>query len=466
MSERIQYLTLQECKRVFFRSDYGLMRFRDMVANPDQFSLDKVYVLGVSVEGLPIHYRQYFLATNIPSVSAFLCDFWSYKSRVGSLSMPDCPLPTFIQGKPDEIVIDQRMAECLKPEFYTWLHKEKVSYQFSKSSNRKFSATVRQHQEYQHIFKYPHEPIPFVPNMEEPYQLTINELNDYEKSHSRSLSNLGPAQRRFISERYIVPMELPINAAVNEDLILLPANLSVRSNNDIEVTSIYWHPASNDESNYGYGYAEINLSQSELNNGAIDPYEQPDSVYYRQELMIALRCHEHVYERLADLLTRELGDNDYLNKLKQLKKNKYRYSPFTEKEENELFTLLELSDDGLQVKPGVFDLSKLSANETELLWNLITHGGDVFSPFEVRPQNGTDDPAYRLFAVRVYGDSINHWLLASRASRACATLDAGRCFNFEPKSVEFFPPETYRKLLKAALKWDRLTLGKFFLSLM
>ena len=57
MAARIQYLTLQECKRVFYRADYGVIRFHDMIANAEQFSLQRVYVLGVSIEGTPLRYR-------------------------------------------------------------------------------------------------------------------------------------------------------------------------------------------------------------------------------------------------------------------------------------------------------------------------------------------------------------------------------------------------------------------------
>lgn len=461
MKDRTQFLTLQECKRVFYRLDYGVMRCHDMIANPEDFHLCPVFVLGVSIAGLPTHFHRYFLASDSPSVSGFLHMFWLREYQVNCLSQEDCPLPSSIHGKPDLLVIDHRLSACLKSNFYDWLNAEGVRYEFSEGKNKQFVATVRQYQDFPYTHMYG-EPFPSEKaNSIEPYPLTVDLLNKT-TNYLPFLCGLTPKQRQFISEHYQTPMLSPVLPTVPGDVLLLASELSVKSVNEVTADTALWCAAK--PKNEDFGYIEITTSDERFNEE--DDDNVPEWVYYHKELLIALHCSESVNALMVDHLKMYFGDHNYPRKFEQLKKSNFKRSPFSAVEELVLYDWLrlenfdfiewrQLGSDPLEHLPGIFDISNLSAKETELLWNKITWGGDIEISFEIRPQNGFDDPAYRLFYINRLDD---YWFLAHRASKACAALDKGNCLNFSSDKAKFFNPEIYRQMLKAVVKWDRLLL--------
>ncbi|WP_434462197.1 hypothetical protein ACMV5L_01870 [Serratia plymuthica] len=105
----------------------------------------------------------------------------------------------------------------------------------------------------------------------------------------------------------------------------------------------------------------------------------------------------------------------------------------------------------------VYDLSKTGVADTVSLWEHITNGGDQRQSFEIRPQTGIDDPAYRLFAV--IGHCAWYYLISYRTSRSCHALDNGRCINYESGQPLNVRNTDYRRLLNVALKGESEKVG-------
>ncbi|MFW5393961.1 hypothetical protein V1951_22105 [Yersinia sp. 2544 StPb PI] len=433
-TQRVHYFTVQECKRVFMSPDYGIVRFGDMIANAHEYGLSKVYVAGISVEHLPLYYRQFFFTETYFSAGEFLCDFWSqhYSNEYAG----------GISGKPNVLVIDRRLEECLDTVFIEWLDKEGIMYRYSASGDKKFSSTVRYHQRYPHIFTYRDATPAPVPNSREPWPLQLNVLNAKEASHTSLRGHLSPAVRKVIAELYPNDFrpELPTMPPVNDDFLVKENLLRVASSNDVELNSVVWYPARAEPFSYGFA----------VNNSEILQEEEAASAIWQKEMLIALQCLELQFDGVARELTGRFGNNNYPDILNKIKKNNYRtLLSLSGVEQDVLFGFLGLNTKKLAGNT-LYNISKIGVADMVILWDHITDGGDQRQSFEIRPRKGIDDPAYRLFAVIGYHSC--YFLFSHRTSRSCNALDSGRCINYESAQPFLVRHLDYRKMLNCAIK--------------
>ena len=440
--QRVHYFTVQKSKRGFWHPEYGVVRVGDMIANAHEHGFGAVYVAGISVENLPLYYRRFFFPESIFSATGFLCDFWSR-----------CYSNNYVQeitGKPDVLIIDRRLETCLDVAFFNWLKKEGITYQYPPLKDNKFSSTVRHHQRYPHIFTHGEETPEPVNGAREPWPLSLEKLNARDGKWTHLSDNLSPAIREHIEGMYPAGYqpERPLCPPLTNDFQVNEACLSVASSNDVTLNAAGWSPARQTVYGFEYGYAV---------NSVEAPDDNPVFGVWQEEILIALRCLESQFERLARGLSRHFGGNDYSAILSQIKKNKYRsLLSLSGAEQDVLFGLVGLDTDD-PTGNTIYDLSKTGVADTVSLWEHITDGGDQRLSFEIRPQRGIDDPAYRLFAV--IGYCACYYLISYRTSRSCHALDRGRCINYEPGQSLNVRSTDYRKLLSAALKGESERVG-------
>lgn len=442
ISQRVHYFTVQKCKRVFRHPEYGIVRIDDMVANAHEYGFEAVYVAGISVENLPLHYRRFFIPESTFSATGFLCDFWSrsYSNKYVQE----------ITGKPDVLIVDRRLEACLDVAFFDWLEKEDIAYQYPAGGDKKFSSTVRYHQSYPHIFAHGEGVPEVVDSVREPWPLLLERLNAQGEKRICLSDNLSPATREAVAKLYPAGYrpEWPLSPPVSDDFQINKTCLSAASSNDVVLNSVGWCPARQTVYGFEYGYAVNNIEV---------PDDDPVSGLWQKEILIALRCLESQFDRLARALTCRFDGNHYSVVLNQIKKNKYRtLLPLSGAEQNVLFGLVGLDTDD-STGNTVYDLSKTSVADTVSLWEHITNGGDQRRSFEVRPKSGIDDSAYRLFAV--IGHCAWYYLISHRTSRSCHALDNGRCINYEPDQPLNVRSMDYRKLLNMALKGESEKMG-------
>lgn len=440
--QRVHYFTVQKCKRVFRHPEFGIVRFDDMIANADEYGFRAAYVAGISVENLPLHYRQFFFSEGPFSASGFLCDFWSRSYSNQHVQE--------ITGKPDVLIIDRRLEACLDVAFFDWLDKEGIAYQYPARGDKKFSSTVRHHQRYPHIFAHGEDVPEPVDGVREPWPLSLERLNASDERTYLS-DNLSPAIREVVARLYPAEYqpERPLSPPLPDDFQVNEASLSVASSNDVVLNSAGWRPARQTAYGFEYGYA--------ANNIEVRDDDEPASGPWQKEILIALRCLESQFDRLARALSRHFDGDHYSAILSQIKKNKYRsLLPLSGAEQDVLYGLVGLNTDD-PTGNTVYDLSKTGVADTVSLWVHITDGGGQCQSFEIRPQTGMDDPAYRLFAV--IGHCAWYYLIAYRTSRSCHALDSGRCINYKPGHSLNVRSTDYRKLLNAALKGEPERLG-------
>jgi hypothetical protein len=77
MSLRVQCLSAQISKRVFDSSEFGIVRCADLVHGVEEFGFKPLVILGISYEGLPIHFSQFYRQNENICPEQFLIDFWS-----------------------------------------------------------------------------------------------------------------------------------------------------------------------------------------------------------------------------------------------------------------------------------------------------------------------------------------------------------------------------------------------------
>ncbi|WP_272569211.1 hypothetical protein [Providencia sp. PROV255] len=434
--KRVHYFTIQKCKRVFWHSEYGVVRFREMIANAHEYGFEPIYVAGISVKNLPLHYRRFFVTESMLSVTRFLCDFWSRTYSNKHVQK--------ITGKPDVLIIDRRLDGCLDVTFFDWLEKEGITYQYSAKGDKKFSSTVRHHQSYPHVFTYREELPDPVDGMRERWPLSLERLNDHSKKQTILSDDLSPAIRAIILKLYPTGYrpELPLNPPLRDDFQVNDACLSVASSNDVALYSASWFHAKQTDYGFEYGYAINHVEVSEDNTSTPS--------HWQKEILIALRCLESQFDRLALALAYHFDGDHYSVILNQIKKNRYRtLLPLNHAEQDVLFGLVGLDTDD-PTGNTVYDLSKTSVADTVSLWEHITNGGDQRQSFEIRPKKGNDDPAYRLFAV--IGYCARYYLVSHRTSRSCHALDNGNCINYESGQSLNVRSMDYRRLLNMSLK--------------
>ncbi|EPN2804864.1 hypothetical protein ACTWOG_002548 [Serratia marcescens] len=434
--QRVHYFSVQKCKRVFWHPEYGTVRFDDMIANAHEYGLGAVYVAGISVENLPLHYRRFFIPEEAFSATGFLCDFWSrsYSNKYVQE----------ITGKPDVLIIDRRLEACLGVAFFDWLEKECITYQYPAPRDKKFASTVRHYQSYPHIFVHGEGVPEPVEGMREPWPLSLERLNTWDEKRTSLSDNLSPAIRQVAARLYPAGYrpEGPSSPRLPDDFQVNEIYLCVASSNDVMLNAAGWRPARQTSYGFEFGYAVNNVGDP--NDGATAPS------IWQKEILIALRCLESQFDRLAQALSCHFGGNHYSTILGQIKNNKYRtLLPLTSIEQDVLFGWVGLDTDDPTGRT-IYDLSKIGVADTVSLWEHITNGGDQRQSFEIRPKTGIDDPAYRLFAV--IGHRAWYYLISYRASRSCHALDSGRCINYELGQSLSIRGTDYRKLLSAALK--------------
>ncbi|WP_047609050.1 hypothetical protein [Rahnella aquatilis] len=433
--QRVHYFTVQKCKRIFWHPEYGIVRFDDMIAGAHEYGFSAVYVAGISVENLPLHYRCFFFPEASFSASGFLCDFWSrsYSNKYVQE----------ITGKPDVLIIDRRLEACLDVAFFEWLEKEGIKYQYPAQGDKKFSSTVRHHQRYPHIFTHEETAAEPVPDLKEPWPLSLEKLNARDGKRTYLSDNMSPAIREIVTGLYPAGYrpERPASPPRSDDFQVKETNLSVASSNDVPLNSAGWRSARQTPHGFEYGYAVNNIEASN------DDYSATD--IWQKEILIALRCLESQFDRLSQGLTRHFEANHYPAILSQIQKNKYKtLLPLSGAEKDVLFGLVGLNTNN-PTGNTVYDLSKSGVADTVTLWEHITNGGDQRQSFEIRPRTGIDDPAYRLFAV--IGHGAWYYLISYRNSRSCHALDSGRCINYVRGQSLNVRSSDYRKLLNAAL---------------
>lgn len=419
------------------------MRFGDMIADAHKHGFRPVYVAGISVENLPLHYRQFFFSEDPFSATGFLCDFWS--RRYSNKYVQE------ITGKPDVLIIDRRLEPCLGAAFFDWLEKEGITYQYPAMGDKKLSSTVRHHQRYPHIFAYGEGVPEPVDGVREPWPLSLERLNARDEKRTYLSDNLSPAIREAAARLYPAGYrpEWPLSPPLPDDFQVNETCLSVASSNDVALDSAGWRPARQTAYGFEYGYA--------VNHIEVPDDDEPASGLWQKEILIALRCLESQFDRLAGALTRHFEGKHYSALLSQIKKNKYRtLLPLNGAEQDVLFGLVGLDTDDTTGNT-VYDLSKTGVADTVSLWEHITNGGDQRQSFEIRPRTGIDDPAYRLFAV--IGHCARYYLISYRTSRSCHALDNGRCINYEPGQSLNVRNTDYRRLLNASLKGESEKVG-------
>ncbi|MBP6120845.1 MULTISPECIES: hypothetical protein [Providencia] len=436
--KRVHYFTVQKCKRVFWHPEYGVVRFNEMIANAHEYGFESMYVAGISVKNLPLHYRRFFITESMLSVTGFLCDFWSrtYSNKYVQE----------ITGKPDVLIIDRRLDGCLDVAFFDWLENEDITYQYPTKGDKKFSSTVRYHQSYPHIFIYGEELPDPVDGMREHWPLSLERLNAQSEKQTLLSDNLSPAIRAVIAKLYPTGYrpEWPLNPPLRDDFQVNDACLSVASSNDVVLYSASWFHTKQTDYGFEYGFAVNHVEELESN--------APDPSLWQQETLIALRCLESQFDRLAQALAHHFDGNHYSVILNQIKKSKYRaLLPLNRAEQDVLFGLVGLNTDD-PTGNTVYNLSKTNVADTVSLWEHITNGGDQRQSFEIRPKKGFDDPAYRLFAV--IGYCARYYLISHRTSRSCHALDNGDCINYEPGQSLNVRSMDYRKLLNMSLKGE------------
>jgi len=439
--QRVHYFTIQECKRVFWHQDYGVVRFSEMIANAQEYGLGTICVAGISVENFPIHYRQFFFPATLFSASEFLRSFWSrsYSNKY----------VREITGKPDVLVIDRKLAACLGKAFFKWLDSEGVSYRYPATGEKRFYSTIRQHQSYPDTFRFRDVAPEPVSDRREPWQLSLDVLNEKEISCTYLTDSLATAQRQHLDilyPEYFNP-ELPVHSAVKDDFCFKEQKLSVASSNDVELNSVVWNPAT--ENPFHYGYA--------INNFEVLA-ERPIASRWQKEILIALQCLEPQFERLVQEFTRYFDGDHYSDVLNKIKKNKYKtLLPLDASEQDVLFHLVGLNTDDPEGHT-IFDISKLTVSDAVTLWEHISSYGNQYQSFEIRPQKGMDDPSYRLFAV--IGHDSRYYLIAHRGSRSCNALDSDRCINYESEQPRMVRQQDYRKMLISAVKGNAGTFAR------
>lgn len=328
----VHYLSVQETKRVFYRPGYEICRTRDALANPEEFELEPLLIVGVFHRDLPLSIFNYCLKTAPLSASSMLTEFWS-KSVNNPYGSP-------VVGVPDLLVIDKRLQSVMHLEFFQWLEHIGVQFEFSTGKDRKFTGKIRSLQTYpsvmpqqsMHTNKIPKDKLLF-PDAE-PFPLSLQELNNdlLDELATFRLHDMPPAQRQLAADLY--PLNAPKNtftgSALTADYDPFSTTLSWPSKSDVKANDIGWEYAYStdiqDEDEFyvqhqSYGSLIINYKDKLYKERFYDtrdedeyPFES-DLIYALDALRIALICTYYRHPENIRLLS---ADAFFIKKLEDM----------------------------------------------------------------------------------------------------------------------------------------------------
>jgi len=252
ISEVVHYLTAQVCKRVFYNSNYGIMICKDAIKNFNDYDLEPLVVLGVCHSQLPMTMKQYHKQGQELSISAFLSEFWSADIRAPFIGMGN------IKGTPDRLVIDKRLKEGLKKEFFDWLISVDVQYEFSNSSDRQFTAKARFVQE--RPWSYRHGDFKAFKSsdskMQEKYPLTIDILNseDFRTHLFLGIHEYPPHRREILLAQYPEGHKRKKfeGSLGGLDFVATVNDLQLPNANDVFANTMVWHKAQPEKETFGF----------------------------------------------------------------------------------------------------------------------------------------------------------------------------------------------------------------------
>lgn len=316
----VHYLSVQETKRVFYRPGYEICRSREALANPEQFELEPLLVVGVLHRDLPLSIFNYCLKTAPISASSMLTEFWS-KTVSNPYGSP-------IVGVPDLLVIDKRLQSIMYLVFFQWLEHIGVPFEFSTGNDRKFTGKIRSLQAYpsimtlqsMHTNQIPKDTLLF-PDAE-PLPLSLQELNNdvLDELASYRLHNMPPAQRQLAAELY--PLNAPntsfTGSVLTTDYDPFSTELSWHRKNDVKANDIGWEYACSEDKqdkegryvqHQSYGSLIINYEDKLYKERFYDtrdkdeyPFES-DLFYALDALRIALICTYYRHPENIKLLS-------------------------------------------------------------------------------------------------------------------------------------------------------------------
>lgn len=427
----VHYLSVQETKRVFYRHGYEICRSREALANPEEFELEPLLIVGVFHRDLPLSIFNYCLKNAPISASSMLTEFWS-KSVNNPYGSP-------IVGVPDLLVIDKRLQSVMHLEFFQWLEHIGVPFEFSTGNDSKFTGKIRSLQAYpsimtlqsMHANEVPKDKLLF-PDAE-PFPLSLQELNDdvLDELATFRLHNLPPAQRQLAADLY--PMNAPkdtfTGSAFTADYDPFSTTLSWHSKNDVKANDIGWEYACSKDiqdedglyvQHQSYGSLIINYKdklykERFYNTRDEDEYPFESDLHYALDaLRIALICTYYRHPENIKLLSAE---SIFIEKVEDIVSHIVdRNAHLVEHEDIEMlreFTGLKTIDlnDGknddllenlIQSRrriSTIFDIRTINKGEMQTLLD----GLEVFDAehfFEFVPANLTFvDPKTRVFAV-------------------------------------------------------------------
>jgi hypothetical protein len=480
MNEIVHFLSVQETKRVFNTQGYGIARSHEALANPDDFYLEPLLVVGITHQDIPIQRIQYCEKSNPIKLTQILSDFWmqSFRNRYASP----------ITGKPDHLVIDRRLEHSLTDDFFSWLNQHDIQHSFSTGTNRKFTAKFRKLQDYPILFVtdnddlIPAVPLPF-PDAET-YPLTLKVLNEEMDFGIIDflIDNLSPTQRELIITLYPIdkprsPFELDVLNAVEYNPY--SDELSVKTSNDIHVENLAWEYAIKDTTHRGsetylnkssFGQLLANPTKKDALLSLIDDRDTSEFPFaddYKlalNELRIALKCSYHIHPNMLTRIGFRLRSREeWIEIMRSLIKSDYEDITDGDILVLRLATgLREYTDTTVADTPYnkamasrarygcLFNITSINQKEMVTLWNGLTCGGDADYILELVPEsNKVADPSFRLFVVWIY-TSAQAIFLADRGGLAEQAIDSGDCNSNEGVRQIKLKHSDYAALLKEA----------------
>lgn len=438
MSVRAQHLTVQLSKRVFESEELGIVRCQDMIHGVDEYNMKPLLILGVSYEQLPIHYRQYKQVGEPICLEAFLTEFWNFKHE--NPIQADKP----ITGKPDVLIIDQRLESMLDPAFLDWLVLNGVQYDYSNSKSRKFSAVARQHQNYPEVSIDIHTPTEDVHSETEKYKLTLDNLNNEMKRNQFIYSLISKPLRSLLqssawdsnpSLERVIPPTATTCTFVDADA------MSRQTQNDLHIYNPFWQKSSN-EPFFQYGYLINNF----ISEQSVTQYDN------ERELCLALNAIEHQWHNF---------DESIQLRLKQFKVKGYRHlDGMSQSHYNELLYRTGISDVGHRrdlnsqgkeltdpIRSFVYDISKTNVKDIALLWNTVVP--ETANCFELVPLLLQKKQKYRVFIAKTA--KAQYVFLCCCRYKKSAAFDQGLCHGFKNGNILPMDKEEFSQLVLTAL---------------
>lgn len=441
MSIRAQHLTIQLSKRVFESEDLGIVRCQDMIHGVEEYNMKPLLILGVSYEQLPIHYRQYVKVGEPICLETFLTEFWNFKHE--NPIQADKP----ITGKPDVLIIDQRLESMLDPAFLDWLVLNGVQYDYSNSKSRKFSAVARQHQNYPEVNIDTHTPTEDVHSTSEKFKLTLENLNNEMKRNQFVYSLISKPLRSLLKSTAWdsnPSLERVIPPTATTFTFVDPDAMSRQTQNDLHIYNPFWQKSTN-EPFFQYGYL-INNFVSEKGFTNFDN---------ERELCLALNAIEHQWHNF---------DESIQLRLKQFKNKGYRHlEGMSQAHYNELLYrtgisiaghLDDLKSQGKAlnnpIRSFVYDISKTDIKDIGLLWDAVVPKSAKC--FELVPLLMQKKQKYRVFIAKT--ESVQYVFLCCCRYKKSAAFDQGLCHGFKNGNILPMDKEQFNKIVLTALTGD------------